>query len=101
MLQSPWTIWGSVCSGGAFPRVTVIEVVAINSSPEPETQSLLAVGAGKCRVPTVGRVVEGIPQGASTASPNKRCCLFLGPKCLRRAEKPQDVAKCQGMVSHY
>lgn len=77
------------------------EVVAINSSPEPETQGLLDVGAGKCRVPTVGRVVEDIPQGASTASANKHCCLLSGPKCLRRAEKPHDVAKCQGMVSHY
>lgn len=22
MLQSPWNIWRSVCSGGAFPQVT-------------------------------------------------------------------------------
>lgn len=67
--------------------------MAVNSSPKPETQGLLAVGAGKCRVPTVGRVVEGIPQGASTVSANKRCCLFMGPKCLRRVEKPQDVVE--------
>jgi len=56
----------------------------------------VAVGAGKNRVPTVGRVVEDIPQGASTARANKRRCWFMGPKCLRRAEKPQDVAECRG-----
>lgn len=67
----------------------------IISGPKPKTQGLLAVGAGKCRVLTVGRVVEGIPQGPSTASANKSCCLFMRPKCLRRAEKPQDVAECR------
>lgn len=58
-------------------------------------KALLDRGAGKCRVPTVGRVVEGIPQGPSLASANKSCCLFMGPKCLRRAEKRQDVAECR------
>lgn len=74
--------------------------MAVNSSPKPETQGLSAVGAGKHRVPTVGRVVEAVPQGTSTVRANKRCCLFMGPKCLRRAEKPQDVAECRGVVSH-
>lgn len=36
----------------------------------------VAVGAGKGRVPDVGRVVEGIPQGASTARANKRHFLW-------------------------
>lgn len=67
----------------------------------PKLKALLAGEAGKCRVLTMGRVVEGIPQGPSTASANKSCCLFMGPKCLRRAEKCQDVAECWRMVSHH
>lgn len=62
--------------------------------------SKVAVIAGKCRLPTVGRVVEGVPQGAPPASANKHDWLFMGPKCLRRSEQPQDVAECQRMVSH-